>query len=336
MNKKILVTGSAGFIGMHLVLELVSKGFEVFGVDSINDYYDVSLKYSRLQNCGIEQKNISEVEFVRSRKFSNFHFLKFNLIQQEVVEKIFSNYNFDIVVHLAAQAGVRYSIENPRTYIDNNINSFFNIIDACRRHNIKKFIYASSSSVYGNSKDVPFNEKINVDKPVSLYAATKKANELIAHSYSEIYGLNTVGLRFFTVYGPWGRPDMAYFSFTKAILSGEKIKIFNKGELSRDFTYIDDIVDGIVKLININLDLKYSVFNIGNDRPEKLIDFVEIIEKATGTNAVKEYVEMQKGDVLRTWASIESINQVTGYKPKIRLNEGIINFVNWFRTYYNK
>lgn len=336
MNKKVLVTGSAGFIGMHLVMELVTKDYEVFGIDSINDYYDVSLKHSRLQNCGIELEDISEFDFVQSSKFSNFHFLKFNLIQQDMVEKVFSKYNFEIVVHLAAQAGVRYSIENPRTYIDNNITSYFNILDACRRYEVKKFIYASSSSVYGNSKDAPFDESMNVDKPVSLYAATKKANELIAHSFSEIYGITTVGLRFFTVYGPWGRPDMAYFSFTKAILEGQKIKIFNKGELSRDFTYIDDIVNGIVKLINVKLASKYSIFNIGNDSPEKLINFVEIIENATGKIAVKEYVEMQKGDVLRTWAKIDSLNQITGYKPKVQLNEGISNFVNWFRNYYKK
>lgn len=336
MSKNILVTGAAGFIGMHLVIELINKGYNVFGIDTINDYYDINLKYARLLNCGISETNTCNNEFVQSKNFLNYYFSKVNLTNKKAVEEVFSNQKIDMVIHLAAQAGVRYSINNPDTYIENNLNGFFNIIDAARKSGIKKFIYASSSSVYGNSDVTPFDEEMNVDRPVSLYAATKKCNELIAHSYSEIYNIQTIGLRFFTVYGPWGRPDMAYFSFTKAIFSGEEIKIYNNGELSRDFTYIDDIVDGICELVNINLNKKYLIFNIGNDNPEKLMDFVNIIEAEVGKPANIKFVEMQKGDVEKTWANINSLSQTSGYRPKTNLQSGIHSFVKWYKEYYKK
>lgn len=336
MNKNILVTGSAGFIGMHLVIELANIGYNVFGIDNINDYYDLNLKYARLANCGIEKNNIKNNELIQSSKIKNYFFSKIDLSNTQAIETILKDKKIDIIIHLAAQAGVRYSIECPETYIQNNLNCFFNIINAAQKNRISKFIYASSSSVYGNLKSTPFDEKMNADMPVSLYAATKKCNELIAHSYSEIYNLQTVGLRFFTVYGPWGRPDMAYFSFTKAMFAGDEIKIYNKGELSRDFTYIDDIIEGICSLIKTDLVNKYSVFNIGNDKPEKLMNFVKMIEKEVGKSANLKMMEMQKGDVEKTWANIEYLKNVTGYKPKTNLEIGLHKFVRWYKEFYNK
>jgi UDP-glucuronate 4-epimerase len=336
MSENVLITGSAGFIGMHVVLKLLNKGYNIIGVDSLNSYYDLELKFSRLKECGI-----STYEFKKSgnlsSKFSNYRFFNFDIVNNNDIENLYNQFKIDIVIHLAAQAGVRYSINNPETYIKNNINGFYNIIDLSRRHNVKNFIYASSSSVYGNTLEVPFNETMHVDKPVSLYAATKKSNELIAHSYSEIYSLPTTGLRFFTVYGPWGRPDMAYFDFTKSIFNKSPINIFNDGLLSRDFTFIDDIVDGIYRVM-VGRDTQnqlYEILNIGNNNPVKLIDFISQLEKSIGISAVKNYVGMQKGDVNVTYADIDKISTY-GYQPKVSVAKGLGLFVEWYKLYYEK
>jgi UDP-glucuronate 4-epimerase len=336
-NKNILVTGSAGFIGMHLVLRLINKGYNVVGLDNINNYYETSLKYSRLEECGISKHKIVDDALVNSNRFPNYKFVKVDLLNQEKIQSIFENNTFDAVIHLAAQAGVRYSIENPQTYIDNNIIGFFNIIDNSRKFKIKNFIYASSSSVYGNSKNVPFSENLSVDKPISLYAATKKSNELLAHVYSNIYGLKTTGLRFFTVYGPWGRPDMAYFSFTNNILKGLEINVYNKGELSRDFTYIDDIINGVVNVFEAKFEssVNYEILNIGNNQPVSLMKFIETLESIIGKKALKNFIEMQKGDVVKTMADITSISNYN-YKPSVAIDKGLFEFVKWYLEYYEK
>lgn len=336
-NKNILVTGAAGFIGMHLVLRLINKGYNVVGLDNINNYYDTSLKYSRLEECGIFKQIIVDEELVNSNRFPNYKFVKLDLLNLEKVQLIFEKNTFDAVIHLAAQAGVRYSIENPQTYIDNNIIGFFNIIDTSRKFKIKNFIYASSSSVYGNSIDVPFSENLSVDKPISLYAATKKSNELIAHVYSNIYGLKTTGLRFFTVYGPWGRPDMAYFSFTNNILKGLEINVYNNGELSRDFTYIDDIINGVVNVFEAKFEssVNYEILNIGNNQPVSLLKFIETLESIIGKKAFKNFIDMQKGDVVKTMADITAISNYN-YKPSVTIGEGLMVFVSWYLEYYEK
>jgi UDP-glucuronate 4-epimerase len=336
MKENVLVTGSAGFIGMHVVIMLLKNGFNVIGVDSLNSYYDIELKYSRLKECGIKTDKFQNCGN-QSSTFSNYVFFNFDLVNRDEIEYIFNQLNIDIVIHLAAQAGVRFSITNPDTYIKNNIDAFFNVIDVSRINNVKHFIYASSSSVYGNAIEVPFKETLKVDEPVSLYAATKKSNELIAHSYSEIYNLPTTGLRFFTVYGPWGRPDMAYFDFTKSIMESKPINIFNKGILSRDFTFIDDIVDGIFKVM-MGRDIQentYEILNIGNNTPVKLIDFISQLENIIGISAIKRYVEMQKGDVNITFSDIDKISTY-GYLPKTSIAEGLGFFVKWYKSYYGK
>lgn len=336
MNKKILVTGGAGFIGYHLVTKLVKDGFDVIGLDNINDYYDPNLKYDRLKESGISKDLIYYGKYVISSKYSNYKFIKLDIEDAVNLNKVFSDHNFDYVCHLAAQAGVRYSIENPRVYIQSNIVGFFNVLECCRNFSIKHLVYASSSSVYGNNTKVPFSESDNVDHPISLYAATKKSNELMAHTYSHLYQIPTTGLRFFTVYGPWGRPDMAYFSFTKSIFEGIPIKIYNHGKLSRDFTYIDDIIEGIDRILQKpnNEQIPYSLFNIGNDSPITLENFIKTLEESTDKKAIKEYLPMQQGDVEKTWASIDCLNDITGYKPKIKIHEGLRYFVEWYKEKY--
>ena len=332
--KKILVTGAAGFIGFHLCSALLKLGYEVYGIDNLNDYYEVTLKYNRLKILGIELENITLIEF-KSRTYKNFKFKPLDLIDDKLIDELFLKEKFDIVVNLAAQAGVRYSIENPKAYIQANVVGFMNILEACRYNKIKHLVYASSSSVYGNQEKVPFLETDRVDHPISLYAATKKSNELMAHVYSHLYGLKTTGLRFFTVYGPWGRPDMAPFLFTKAILEGKPIKVFNHGNLMRDFTYIDDIIEGIVGIIKTNETKNiYQLFNIGNNNPVRLMDFINTIESACDKKAILEMFPMQEGDVYKTYANIDSLSEYCNYLPKVNLTDGVRNFVNWFISYY--
>lgn len=334
-NQKIIITGAAGFIGFHLSKRLLKEGYSVVGIDNVNDYYEVDLKNSRLD---ILKEN------------TNFEFHKVSLEDEGSITNIFKINKVGTVINLAAQAGVRYSITNPKVYIESNISGFLNILEACRHNNVKHLVYASSSSVYGANTKIPFSVHDNVDHPISLYAATKKANELMAHTYSNLFGLATTGLRFFTVYGPWGRPDMALFLFTKAILNGEKIKVFNNGEMLRDFTYVDDIVEGIVRLIskvpepNKDWDGKnpdpgtsfvpYRIYNIGNNNPVKLLDFIETLEGKLGKVANKEFLPLQPGDVPATYADVDDLMRDIGFKPKTSIENGIENFVEWYRNYY--
>jgi UDP-glucuronate 4-epimerase len=333
---KILVTGAAGFIGFHLTINLLKRGHEVTGFDNLNDYYDVQLKKDRLQILENHQ---------------SFNFVKGDLADRKAVEKLFAENSFQRVVNLAAQAGVRYSLENPHAYIDANIVGFMNILEACRHNKVEHLVYASSSSVYGSNTQMPFSIHQNVDHPVSLYAASKKANELMAHTYAHLYNLPVTGLRFFTVYGPWGRPDMALFLFTRAILEDKPIKVFNQGKMSRDFTYVDDIVEGVVRVMDRipesdpdwtgeNPDpsssrAPYRVYNIGNNSPVELLRFIEIIEEKTGKKAKKEMLPMQPGDVPATWADVEDLMRDTGFSPSTPLEKGVEKFVSWFREYYD-
>lgn len=336
--KKILITGAAGFIGFHLSKALLEQGVEVIGLDNINDYYDVNLKYARLEELGVQQ-TIAEHwnQKVKSNKQSNFQFIRLNLEDREALPQLFENEKFDAVVNLAAQAGVRYSLENPMAYVDSNLVGFVNILECCRHHEIGHLVYASSSSVYGENGKVPFSETDRVDNPVSLYAATKKANELMAHTYSHLYKIPTSGLRFFTVYGPWGRPDMAPILFASAITENRPIKVFNKGEMSRDFTYIDDIVQGIIITLN-NPPVKekeqplYQVFNIGNGSPVSLMEFITTLEENLGKAAEKNMMGMQPGDVPRTWADTKHLNDL-GYQSTTPIQVGVKKFVEWFATY---
>lgn len=334
----ILVTGAAGFIGYHLSEKLIAMGHNVTGLDNINDYYDVNLKFARLKKLGIEEKNIQYNALIKSDIHANkFSFIKLNLEDQVGLPSLFNDHQFDIVCNLAAQAGVRYSIEQPMKYIESNIVGFVNLLECIKKAQIKKFVYASSSSVYGMNDKVPFSTEDNVDHPISIYAATKKSNELMAHTYSHLFGIETIGLRFFTVYGPWGRPDMAMFLFTDAILNGKPIKVFNNGNLSRDFTYIDDIIEGVTATILKEQKTKktYSIYNIGNNQPVKLLDFIESIEKATGKNAIKEMMPMQAGDVEKTWADTSALHNDYGYEPQNNINNGVANFVAWYKDFYN-
>jgi UDP-glucuronate 4-epimerase len=348
---KILVTGTAGFIGFHLAERLLEKGYEVIGIDNINDYYDVTLKYARLNESGISKELISYGKPIVSTRYNKYVFVKLDLTDKEGMDELFSSYEIDAVCNLAAQAGVRYSLTNPEAYIDSNIHGFLNVLECCRRAKIKQLLYASSSSVYGLNKKMPFSVNNNVDHPISLYAASKKSNELMAHAYSHLFNMPTTALRFFTVYGPWGRPDMALFIFTKAIFEGKPIEIFNNGNMSRDFTYIDDIVEGIVRLIekpaviNPNWDaLKpdpasskapYRIFNIGKGSPVTLLEFIEEIENNIGLTANKTYLPMQDGDVSQTWADILPLKTELGYTPKTSVKKGIQNFINWYRMFYD-
>ena len=336
---KILVTGAAGFIGFHVSKKLIDLGFEVYGIDNLSAYYDVRLKLDRLKELGIDIQSelFMRQQEVKSGSNESFRFSQMDLVDEHRLDHLFLQEKFDAVINLAAQAGVRYSIENPKAYIQANVVGFMNILEACRSNQIKHLIYASSSSVYGNQQKVPFSEKDRVDHPISLYAATKKSNELMAHVYSHLYGLKTTGLRFFTVYGPWGRPDMAPFLFTKAILSETPIKVFNNGDLMRDFTYIEDIVKGIIEvLITDKIQENYNIYNIGNNTPVKLLDFIQAVEGACNKKAQLDFHPMQDGDVYQTFADIEDLKAVTGYIPKVKINEGIQEFVNWYKAYFKK
>jgi UDP-glucuronate 4-epimerase len=351
LGKKVLVTGAAGFIGFHTVNRLLKEGYEVVALDNINDYYDVGLKYDRLKEIGLFKDEIKWSVPIKSELYSKLIFYRQNIEDSSAINDLFSSEKFDFVIHLAAQAGVRYSLVNPHAYINSNINGFMNILEACRHYPVKHLLYASSSSVYGSNTEMPFKETDNVDRPTSLYAATKRANELMAHSYSHLFNIPTTGLRFFTVYGPWGRPDMALFIFTKAILDGIPIEIFNNGDLIRDYTYIDDIIEGLYRVMTkpvLNLDsetnnfnssdllIPYRILNIGNSKPEKLLDFVREIENRTGKQAIKILIEMQAGDVLGTWANIDRLYELTAYKPITSIPEGIDRFVRWYISYYKK
>jgi UDP-glucuronate 4-epimerase len=335
---KILVTGTAGFIGFHLAKRLLEEGNQVIGLDNINNYYDVRLKYARLKETGISQDETKYGEPVQSKIYGKYRFIKLNLEDRASLENLFTTEKPDIVCHLAAQAGVRYSIENPYAYIDSNIVGFMNILECCRRHTIRHLVYASSSSVYGNSGKVPFSEEDRVDYPVSLYAATKKANELMAHTYSHLYQLPTTGLRFFTVYGPWGRPDMAPMLFAKAIMNDEPIKVFNNGDLSRDFTYIDDIIEGIVRVMD-NIPAKEEehphcrIFNIGNSQPVQLMDFIRTMEETIGKKAVLEMYPMQKGDVKITYADTSKLEAQINYQFQTKIDKGLSVFIEWFKLF---
>jgi UDP-glucuronate 4-epimerase len=336
--KKILVTGAAGFIGFYLSQKLIELGFDVVGLDNINDYYDVNLKYARLAELGISRSDAEKWGYVVKSANSNFEFIRLNLEDRIELRKLFEEKNFDFVVNLAAQAGVRYSLENPMAYVDSNIVGFVNILECCRYNNIQHLVYASSSSVYGENGKVPFSEDDRVDYPVSLYAATKKANELMAHTYSHLYKLPTSGLRFFTVYGPWGRPDMAPMLFASAITEDRPIKVFNQGDMSRDFTYIDDIVNGIVITLNnppskIKDQPNYQVFNIGNGSPVSLMEFIDTLEKNLDKVAEKIMLPMQMGDVPRTYADTTYLCEL-GYESNTKIDLGVKKFVEWYLEYY--
>lgn len=335
---KILVTGAAGFIGFHLVEELMKQSnVEVVGIDNINDYYDVNLKYARLIESGIDRENIKDCKEnlypVQSDKYENYQFLKLDITNFELLNQLFQKEKFTHVVNLAAQAGVRYSLENPHAYVQSNLVGFVNLLECCRHHKIEHLVYASSSSVYGANAKIPFSEDDRVDNPVSLYAATKKSNELMAYTYSHLYDLPTTGLRFFTVYGPWGRPDMAPMLFANAIKKGEAIKVFNNGDMQRDFTYIDDIVEGVVHCITAlpKATPKAEVFNIGNSQPMDLMEFISTIEECMGQKAKKNFMPMQAGDVKRTWADTQKLENRINYKPTTPLKIGVQNFVEWFK-----
>ena len=335
MKKKILVTGAAGFIGSNLSKALIQQGAEVVGLDNLNDYYDPNLKIARM-------KALAEG--------AGFTHLNIDIADRKAMEELFAHHKFDVVVNLAAQAGVRYSLENPHSYVDTNIVGFVNLLEGCRHSGVKHFVYASSSSVYGANTNMPFSVHDNVDHPVSLYAASKKANELMAHTYSHLFGLPTTGLRFFTVYGPWGRPDMALFLFTKAILEGKPINVFNHGNMERDFTYIDDIVEGVVRVVGQvpesnsawsgdNPDpatsyCPYKVYNIGNNSKEKLMRYIEVLESALGKKAEKNFMDMQPGDVPATYADVDDLVRDFDYKPNTTLEYGVGQFVDWYREYY--
>ncbi len=333
---KVIITGAAGFIGYHLSEALLKNQFTVTGIDNLNDYYDPRLKEDRIEQL---------------LRYPDFTFRKVDLKNKADIDSLFEEFRPDYVINLAAQAGVRYSIENPYAYVDSNLMGFMNILEACRHYPVKHLIYASSSSVYGGNKVAPFSTNHNVDHPVSLYAATKKANELMAHTYSHLYGIPTTGLRFFTVYGPWGRPDMAYYSFTKDIIEGKPIKVFNHGKMERDFTYIDDIVEAICKLVgkppeaNAEWDERtddlstsfapYKIYNIGNNKPVQLMKFINVLEEKIGRQAEKIYIDMQPGDVLRTYADVSDLEKDIGFRPNTSLEEGLGKFVDWYKEYYN-
>ena len=349
---KILVTGTAGFIGFHLAKKLLERDDEVIGIDNINDYYDVELKYARLTQLGIKKENIKENRFASSEVYSQHKFVKMDLADTNSIFNLFESEKFDAVCNLAAQAGVRYSIENPYAYIDSNIKGFMNILEACRHNHVKNLSYASSSSVYGLNKSQPFKTSDHTDHPISLYAATKKSNEMMAHTYSHLYNISTTGLRFFTVYGPWGRPDMAPMLFADAILRNRDIKVFNHGNMSRDFTYIEDIVNGIMKVIDnpakpsekFNAEhpcpdissAPYRIYNIGNNKPVQLLDFIETLESSIGIKAKKNFMDMQAGDVVSTYADTSDLIKDFSYTPDTKLADGISEFVRWYKEFYGR
>ena len=351
---RILVTGTAGFIGFHLAERLLKRGDEVVGIDSINDYYDLRLKYARLAESGIGSGAEMWGREIRSTKYPNYRFIRMKLEDREALQELFGKEKFDVVVNLAAQAGVRYSLENPYAYIESNIIGFLNLLECARHNQVRHFVYASSSSVYGGNTKTPFSEKDRVDNPVSLYAATKKSNELMAHVYSKLYGIPTTGLRFFTVYGPWGRPDMAYFSFTNKLIKGKTIEIFNYGNCKRDFTYVDDIVEGVLRVMHKTPEKSigkgglpippYKVYNIGNNNPENLLDFVQILQEKLiragvlpsdyDFEAHKRLVPMQPGDVPVTFADTSALEQDMGFKPSTSLRNGLRRFAEWYKSFF--
>ena len=347
---KILITGTAGFIGYHLTKKLISNNNTIVGLDVINDYYDINLKYCRLSNLGFRKEEIIYDKLITSSNDSKLSFIQLDLTEKQNIDKLFQSQKFDYVIHLAAQAGVRYSLTHPNVYMNSNILGFMNILEACRHNDVKHLVYASSSSVYGLNETMPFSVHHNVDHPVSLYAASKKANELMAHTYSHLYSVSTTGLRFFTVYGPWGRPDMALFIFTKAILEDKPIDVFNHGNMQRDFTYIDDIVEGIIRVTNNppqgnkewsgtepdpgTSPAPYKIYNIGNNAPVKLLDFIEAIEKALGKEAKKNMMPLQLGDVPATYADVTDLINDVQYKPQTPIQQGINRFIEWFKDYY--
>lgn len=347
---KILVTGSAGFIGFHLAKKLLERGDEVVGMDNINDYYDVNLKYGRLKELGIDREKIKKRDLVQSNVFPKHSFVQLDLSDKEGMNTLFEREQFDAVCNLAAQAGVRYSLENPHAYIESNVVGFLNILEGCRHHDVENLCYASSSSVYGLNKSQPFKTSDKTEHQVSVYAATKKSNEMLAHTYSHLYGIQTTGLRFFTVYGPWGRPDMAPMLFTDAILNDRPINVFNYGKMSRDFTYVDDIVEGVIKVIdnpatkNEQWDAEdpeiqsssapYRIYNIGNNAPVDLMEFIETIERALGKVAEKKMMPMQAGDVESTYADTSELSKRFHYKPDTSLDTGVAEFVKWYRAFY--
>lgn len=334
--KKILITGAAGFIGYHLCEKLLANNFEVVGLDNINDYYDPNLKYARLQELGISKKEAEIFGKIANSEIHGecFRFVRMNLEDSKELPRLFEAEKFDLVCNLAAQAGVRYSLENPMAYVESNLVGFVNLLECMRHADVKKLVYASSSSVYGLNEKTPFSVEDSVDHPISLYAATKKSNELMAYTYTHLYDIQTIGLRFFTVYGPWGRPDMAMFLFTDAIINEKPIKVFNQGNLSRDFTYIDDIVEGVYATLTVPQSKQYSLYNIGNGQPVKLMDFIEAIEQTLDKKAKKQMLPMQPGDVEKTWADTEALEQDFNYKPTTEIKEGIQNFVDWYKGYY--
>lgn len=336
-KNKILITGVAGFIGFHVCRILLDLGHAVVGLDNINGYYSVQLKLDRLKQLGIEE--VAEGEIVNSKNPEyNFKFIKLDLENRNELPDLFNKFEFDIVCNLAAQAGVRYSLENPNVYIDANIVGFVNLLESMRKHHVKKLIYASSSSVYGMNEKVPFETTDRIDQPISLYAATKKSNELLAYTYSHLYEIQCIGLRFFTVYGPWGRPDMAMFLFTEALFNNKPIKVFNEGKLSRDFTFIDDIVEGVKKTIlepQPN-NKKYSIYNIGNGSPVQITDFIKAIEKNIGKEAKKQLLPMQPGDVEKTWADTTNLENDYGYAPNTDIDVGVKEFIDWYKKYYRE
>lgn len=348
---KVLVTGASGFIGSAVSQRLLERGDVVVGLDNINDYYDPELKYGRLFALGIAKEDIAWYKFSKSSIYEALSFIRMNMEDKQAMQMLFANGDFDAVINLGAQAGVRYSITNPDAYIESNINGFINVLEGCRHNGVKHLVYASSSSVYGLNGKVPFSEHDGIAHPVSLYAATKKSNELMAHAYSKLYKLPTTGLRFFTVYGPWGRPDMSPFLFIDAILHNRPIRVFNNGDMLRDFTYIDDIVEGVVRILDVipegNNDwdethpdpatspAPYRIYNIGNQQPTKLMDYISCIEKAIGRAAKKDFLPMQAGDVYQTYADSSALGESTGFKPNTPLQVGIANTVAWFKEYYN-
>lgn len=347
---RILITGTAGFIGFHLANRLVQEGEEVLGLDVINDYYDPQLKFDRLAFAGIDQQSVEYGKKVQSNKYTNYRFIRLDLQDRQGMEDLFADESFDVVVNLAAQAGVRYSLQNPHSYVENNIMGFLNILEGCRHHKVGHLVYASSSSVYGLNSKMPLSTSENVDHPISLYAASKKSNELMAHTYSHLFGIPTTGLRFFTVYGPWGRPDMALFLFTEAILNNQPIKVFNHGEMIRDFTYVDDIVEGVVRVIRnppagdeawnafqpnpAKSNAPFQVYNIGNQDPVKLMDFIEAIEKKLNLKAEKIMLPIQPGDVPKTHADVADLVEDLEYRPSTSITEGVGHFLDWYYNYY--
>jgi len=334
---KVLVTGAAGFIGFHVVQALLNKSIEVVGIDNLNEYYDVNLKIARLAECGVVVRADGMV--IKQPENSNYRFMFLNIADKAGLDRLFAEEKFTHVINLAAQAGVRYSLDNPYAYLESNLTGFLNILEAVRNNPVEHLVYASSSSVYGLNGKIPFSAEDRVDEPISLYAATKRSNELMAHTYSHLFNIPSTGLRFFTVYGPWGRPDMAYFKFAQKIVNGEAIEVYNDGDLKRDFTYIDDIVNGIVKIlfkapIKIGDHAAAKVYNIGNNQPVQLLEFIKILEKNLGRTAEKKFLPMQPGDVYATWADIDPLINEINYKPETNIQTGLQKFVEWFKSYY--